>query len=110
MVDIFEPHLVVKNVITDVVHPDDLIILGNDLFIAEFDGGKITRANLIAKLPRSRTVIGDLYGPGEMVVKEKKLYISCFDKEEVRTFSLSESLLTSTQFNYFTGLRIFFFT
>ena len=66
------------DVVTRLNGPFNLIFNGNDLYISEFDGNKISKIDITAPNPTATDVVTGLNSPTGLALNENDLYISEF--------------------------------
>ena len=65
-----------SDVVTGLNRPGGLVLNGNDLYIAEYSGGKIHKIDITATMPTTTDVVTELSFPAGLVLNGNDLYIS----------------------------------
>ena len=84
------------DIITGLDFPNGLEINGNDLYIAEYDGNKISKINITATTPTATDVVTGLSGPAGIVLNGNDLYIAEYDGNKISKIDITATTPTAT--------------
>ena len=77
------------DVVTGLNNPAGIVLNGNDLYIAEFDRGKIIKIDITATTPTATDVVTGLSGPWHLIIDNNILYITESTANKVSKLNLS---------------------
>lgn len=68
--------------------PNELHVIGNYMYVSDFDANKISRFNLDNPKPIAQDVLVNIKSPTGLASDDQYLYISSFEKDEILRFPL----------------------
>ncbi len=71
------------DVVTDVFWPIDLQLIGDDLYILEFSGSRVSKIDITDPAPILTTFITGVAGPAGIAIKDNDLYIAEFNTNSI---------------------------
>ena len=91
-------------VVTDLNFPNDMVLSGDTLYIAEFSGGKISKMDITDPAPTVSTVIVGLDHPSHIALNGDKMYISEFIMGKISKIDIDNN--QSSAINILTNLHL----
>jgi hypothetical protein len=84
----------VTDVVTGLNNPTRLALNGNDLYIAEYNGNKISKIDITAATPTATEVVAVVNGPYGLLLNGYDLYIAEFDGNKISKIDITPATPT----------------
>jgi len=101
-INLYDDDSILEDVYTDLYGGNNILIDGNDLYIALYTGGKVIKMDLSADNPIPEDVVTNVYGSTGMFIKDDILYIAEATQDKISKVDLTAATPTAT--DYITGL------
>ena len=82
------------DVITELSNPNAIEIDGNNLYIAEFEGNKISKINITDSSPVAVDIVTNLNGPSGIILIGNYLYISELNGNKISKIDITNNSST----------------